>query len=95
MADPAPADAGGVHPPAPDTDPRLEERFREAWIHLSRYFRRWLADVPESEELADALAAEALLRLARSGALHGGTGPDGLAAECVRAAHEFASEILG
>jgi hypothetical protein len=44
----------------------LEAGLQSAYIHVSRYFRRWLQDQPGGAALAEALAQEALVRIART-----------------------------
>jgi hypothetical protein len=44
---------------------RVQVTLREAHVHVFRYYRAWLARTRGGEELAEALAVEALVRIAR------------------------------
>lgn len=85
----------GVVPGLSAGDEDHELLLRDAYVHLERYFRVWLADLPAAEELVPALALEALVRLGRSGALAGDDTATVLAMRCAAVAHGLACEIRG
>lgn len=43
---------------------RLEDTLRQAYVHVSRYFRVWLREEADREALAEELSVEALVRIA-------------------------------
>ena len=46
-------------------DAGMEHLLQHAHVHVSRYFRSWLTGLPGGPPLADELATEALVRIAR------------------------------
>src|SRR5215211_4675354 len=46
-------------------DNATERLLQHAYVHVSRYYRSWLADFPGGSALADELAQDALVRIAR------------------------------
>jgi len=70
----------------------LEASLQAAYVHVDRYFRHWLRGVPGGERLAHDLAAETLVRIARSSRTAEEPGPR-LIDRWLGIAHEVAQEV--
>jgi DNA-directed RNA polymerase specialized sigma24 family protein len=73
----------------------LEHLMRRAHVHLSRYFRSWLSGVPGGATLAEELALEALVRIARSPEMLGAPTDKETAPRILEIAHALAREVAG
>lgn len=81
------------HPRAAGARPEdLEARLRAAYVHVHRYFRHWLRGVPGGERLAQDLAGETLVRIARSSDSPDEPEPR-LVARWLAVAHQVAREL--
>jgi len=81
------------HPRSASTRPEdREASLQAAYVHVHRYFRHWLRDVPGGARLAQDLAGETLMRIARTSKYSEEPGPR-LIASWLAAAHEVAREV--
>ena len=80
--------------PTLDQD-RLEETLRRAHVHVSRYYRTWLREEADGEALAEALAGEALMRIARMPALPKICDDREVVASWLSIARDIAREAVG
>ena len=76
-------------------DARMLARLCEAHLRVSRYYRGWLAGTDGGEALAEALAVEALVRIARlPDPPHASTEAE-LVAAWLSVARDLACEVAG
>lgn len=73
---------------------RTEATLRQAHVHVARYYRAWLAGTAGGETLAEALALEALVRIARMPALPPGSTEMDAVAVWLSVAHGVAREMV-
>jgi uncharacterized phage protein gp47/JayE len=73
---------------------RTEATLRQAHVHVARYYRAWLAETAGGEALAEALAVEALLRIARMPAPPPGCSELEAVATWLSVAHGIAREVM-
>jgi len=78
---------------APNPD-RAEALLCQAHVYVSRYYRDWLAGTAGGETLAEALAVEALLRIARMPAPPPGSSEVEAVAAWLSVAHDVAREMV-
>lgn len=81
------------HPrPASARPDDIEASLQAAYVHVHRYFRHWLHEVPGGERLAHDLAGETLARIAKSFDSSGEPEPQ-LIACWLAVAHLIAQEL--
>jgi hypothetical protein len=91
---PVPTHSAPAVSPILDQD-RPEETLRRAHVHVSRYYRTWLREEADGEALAEALAAEALMRIARMPAPPKGCDDREVVASWLAVARDVALEATG
>jgi len=87
----APCAAISTAAPSPAS---TEATLHRAYVHVARYYRAWLAGTAGGEALADALAVEALVRIAHLREPPEDSDDAELIAAWLSVAHEVAREVV-
>jgi len=85
---------GAVTSAAAPSPAETEATLRQAYVHVARYYRAWLAGTVGGEALADALTVEALVRIARLPDPPEGSDDAELIAAWLSVAHGVAREVV-
>jgi DNA-directed RNA polymerase specialized sigma24 family protein len=75
-------------------DHAMERLLQHAYVHVSRYYRSWLAGLPGGSALADELAGETLARIARNPLPPEGHAEADLFATWLTVARDLACEVV-